>query len=212
LGSTEPAMSTQENKVIECEWKAGRSDEAVVRRLYSVELPFAFEGERDRFFRIVEDCSEALQISVFDIKVAGSAQTGYSFHNAKPFARRQSDLDLAIINPNFYEKLLRAAQKAALPDADSLERPRQNVFPVLNGHNTYDRFVENATMYGFILPHYLPKCDEREKVYQVARRLSSSHSDLFKNVNLAFYISQYFFERKQRPNLGIYRRRKEGDE
>lgn len=198
------------HRVIEFELSAGRSDEAIVRRLYSVDLPVAFERERAEFFDVMEACSSMLEVSVYDIKVAGSGQTGYSFHNERPFDAGRSDLDIAVINKDLFEKLLRATQKIALPDPDTLERPRRNLFPTFRGENTYSRFVENVAMYGLILPQHLPHSAERETIYRVSRRLSTDHSTMFRNVNLAFYISQYFFERKQRPNLGIYKRARKG--
>jgi hypothetical protein len=199
-----------EHPIIDSEWAAGRDDETVVRRLYSVELPFAFENERGKYFDVIESCSRFLNLSVLDIKVAGSAQTGYSFHSQRPFDPGNSDLDLAVISERYFERLLRAAQKAALPNPDTLERPRRNAFPELHGQSAYNTFMENVAFYGRILPHHLPDCDERRELFRVSRKLSNIHSSMFKEVTIAIYLSQYFFERRQRPNLGIYRQARKG--
>lgn len=158
-----------EHPIIDSEWAAGRDDETVVRRLYSVELPFAFENERGKYFDVIESCSRFLNLSVLDIKVAGSAQTGYSFHSQRPFDPGNSDLDLAVISERYFERLLRAAQKAALPNPDTLERPRRNAFPELHGQSAYNTFMENVAFYGRILPHHLPDCDERRELFRVCR-------------------------------------------
>ncbi len=175
----------QKHEIIESELAAGRDDEAIVRRLYSVEHPAIFEDERGRFFDILESCSRLLSLSVFDIRVAGSAQTGYSFHSQKPFDPANSDLDLAVINERYFERLLQAAQRAALPEPDTLERPRRNAFPEIRGESTYNRFMENVALYGMILPHHLPNCEEKRELFRVSRALSSGHSDMFKSVTVA---------------------------
>jgi hypothetical protein len=204
------AKAMLESKIIDFELGRHGSDETVVRRLYSVELPFAFENRRAEFFEIVNRCSNTLGVSVFDVRVAGSAQTGYSFHSDRPFNPNLSDLDLAVVNRDYFEKLLRAAQKVALPNANSAERPRQNLFPTFKNVNVYHRFLENAAMYGFILPHYLPDCDTKRDIIRLSKQLSSAYSGMFKDVNIAFYISQFFFERKQQPNIGIYKSGRKG--
>lgn len=195
----------QKHFLIEAETQKGRSDDAICRRLYSVELPFVFERDRDRYFTIVEEASEALGVNITDIKVAGSAQTGYSFHEKRPFQAKSSDLDLAVVNTFFFEKMLRAAQAASLPNPNSAERPRQSAFPTRESKTLYHNFTENAAMYGMILPWQMPDCDLKDSIAEVERKLSDDHSGIFKNINFAFYMSYYFFDRKQRPNIGIYR-------
>ena len=203
-------MPMQENKIIEYEWGIGRSDEEVVRRLYSVELPIAFEAEREILFEILHVCSQTIGVSVLDIKIAGSAQTGYSFHGEKAFDPKSSDLDLAIINKEYFEKVLRAVRNVALPEPSSAARPRQNVFPLIKGQSVYNRFLENAALYGLILPHHIPNCSLKNSIFNLASRLSSANSGRFKNISLAFYVSQFFFERKQQSNIGLYRHGRKG--
>lgn len=195
----------QKHPVIEFETSAGRSDEAIVRRLYSVELPFVFEREREKYFAILEDASISLGVPINDIKVCGSAQTGYSFHEGRPFQNSKSDLDLAIINSTLFERLLRSAQRVSLPNPDSAERPRRTAFPVIQGNSVYSNFTENAALYGMILPWQMPDCGEKLEVLDLSSRLTEAYTPRFKEINFAVYLSPHFFERKQRPNIGIYR-------
>ncbi len=188
--------------------KRGRAHDSIVRRLYSVEVPSVLASQTEKFFDIVENCARSLGIPILAVRVAGSAQTGYSFHQNKPFKKGDSDLDLAIISGAYFEKLLRAAQRVAIPSPLTLERPRRHLFPVINGVNVYDKFLENATMHGYILPGYLPNCQEKQEILEISRRLSRPYTSDFSDINLAFYMSAHFFERKQMPNLGIYQNQK----
>lgn len=94
------------NSIIDSELKAGRSVEFITRRLYSVEPPISLLDSREKLFDILEMCSSGLGISILDIKIAGSGQSGYSFHKQKPFVLGESDLDLAVISRDFFERLL----------------------------------------------------------------------------------------------------------
>lgn len=199
------SSAMQKNEIIDFETKKGRTSESIVRRLYSIEPPFVLANEREKFFDIVESCAQALKVPILAVRVAGSAQTGYSFHQNQPFKEGKSDLDLAIISGPYFERLLRAAQRVAIPAPNTLERPRRNLFPVIKGSNVYDQFLENAAMHGYILPGYLPNCEEKQEILEISRRLSRPYTKEFSDINLAFYLSAYFFERKQMPNIGLYR-------
>lgn len=192
-------LAMQRHPLIDDETKIGRDDNAICRRLYSLEIPFVFEKNRDKYFNIMEEASSELDVAITDLKVAGSAQTGFSFHENRPFQRKTSDLDLAVINAGLFEKMLRSAQEIALPNPESAERPRQSVFPTRNGRSLYSNFAENVALYGMILPWQMPDCNMKSTILVLSSKLSQKNLSDFKEVNFAFYMSHHFFYKKTAP-------------
>lgn len=192
------------NAVIDYEVGAGRTNCEIVRRLYLTEPPSALMVQQNIYFDICDTLSKFFHVAIYQIRIAGSAQTGCSFHNNRDFRPGKSDCDVAVISSEVFERHLRAVQQVALPNADVLDRPDRTVFPSKERVSYYHEFVQNVTFYGLLMPYQMPFCEEKRELSRVTSRLSEKYAELFSDINVAIYLSQDFFERKQQPNIGFY--------
>lgn len=79
------------------------STEKVALSVYTVYQTVALKGLDDTKFDILYAIAEKYQVDINNVLVAGSAQTGESFHKQSVFNSKSSDLDLAIVDKFFYE-------------------------------------------------------------------------------------------------------------
>ncbi len=192
------------NSLIDFETMRGRDRRSITRRLYITEFPVALKENSALLFDILDQVSQFFRVPIFEIRIAGSAQTGTSFHSDRDFRPGESDLDLAVVSGSVFERYLRAAQAVVLPNPDSLERPQQNQFPSIKGVSTYREFMEKVTFHGVLMPHLMPICQERAEISRFMRRVSQPYAHLFREINIALYLSLHFFETKQQPNISFY--------
>ena len=153
----------QPNPIIDYELSKGRSSAEVVRRLYLTDAPASLRERQDVLFDICNSISKFFSIPIYLVRVAGSAQTGYSFHNARDFSPGSSDCDVAVISEVVFEKYLRAVQAVALPNPDTLEKPNRHVFPGKQGNSHFHDFTMNVAFHGVLMPYQMPACPEKTR-------------------------------------------------
>ena len=131
------------------------------------------------------------------IQIAGSAKTGRSFHKRQDFIPGTSDLDVAIVDaPLFvrYMELVFAKSKGYFD---------QTLFPFRNGASTYEEYVRYLSR-GIFRPDLMTIGPERACWNDFFTRLSDKHTKLFSSISAAIYLSQSFFESKQRSAIKSY--------
>ena len=98
------------------------------KRLFLGERAVAFVNDVDREFSIKTEVSRAFQVSHSSIYFCGSAQLGFSIHKDTEFTPRRSDLDIACIDANLFQKAWMDALQAtrAFSDPTAFGRKSHN--------------------------------------------------------------------------------------
>ena len=66
-------------------------------------------------------------------------------------------------------------------------------FSTPDAHITYEKYIAK----GMFRPDLMPRCNEKREIRQFFNDLSNKYIDSFKNINMAIYASECFFESKQ---------------
>lgn len=169
----------------------------IVRKVYLAYPTKALIGDEERQYQILNDISCFFNVPIMSIQVAGSAKTGRSFHKQKDFEPRNSDLDIAIIDPGLYQKYMETIFSVTKGYSDNTG------FSIRNGKSTFEEYLSYLTR-GIFRADLMPTCEARKAWNQFLGQLSQEHGDLFKSINAGIYMSQLFFENKQRSAIKNY--------
>ena len=182
---------------IEAGLKDKKTYNEIVRKVYLAYPTKALIGDEERQYQILNDISCFFNVPIMSIQVAGSAKTGRSFHKQKDFEPRKSDLDIAIIDPGLYQKYMEAIFSVTKGYSDNTG------FSIRTGKSTFEEYLSYLTK-GIFRADLMPTCEERKAWNQFFGQLSQKHGDLFKSINAGIYMSQLFFENKQRSAIKNY--------
>lgn len=158
----------------------------IIRKVYLTYPTLALVGDEERQFLILDEISNFFNIPINNIQVAGSAKTGYSFHQNKAFTPKLSDLDIAIIDPNLFRFYAESVFK--------LTKGFKNRTGF--GVGNFKQYTEYLTR-GIFRPDLMPNGQQRAEWFSFFGQLSKKHNDLFETINAGVYMSQLFFEYKQ---------------
>jgi hypothetical protein len=182
--------------VIEKDIRNGITHTDIVRKVYLTYPTFAFIGDEEVQYEILNEIADFFVIPINTIQDTGSGKLGRSLHKDTDFSPLKSDLDISIINSDLYIKYM------------------EIVFKVTDGHRDGTLFPVDLKLGGSVKESYLkylskgmfridmmPTCGERARVRGFFSRLSTKYSSKFKSINAGIYISQCFFEMKQRSAI-----------
>ena len=156
------------------------------------------KGLDDMKFDILYAISEHHKVDITHVLVAGSAQTGESFHKGTLFNAKTSDLDIAIVEAGMYEKCLQITHTAT-QDYSNLSG-----FERRSGVSVYQDFLENIGR-GFFRPDLMPTCRFKNEWFDFYQTLSKKYQSNFESINCGIYSSLHFFQMKQANNVEIVR-------
>lgn len=170
----------------------------IIRKVYLCYPHFALIGNEDVQFSIFNSISSFFSIPYTSVQLVGSAKIGYSFHKKTVFTPKKSDLDIAIIDSGLFKKYF------------------ELVFELTKGYSVRTGFKSSsdAEVYiqyigkGMIRIDLMPFCEERSKIETFFGELSRKNNYLFKSINVGIYMSQVFFEAKQRSAIKNYQSNK----
>lgn len=170
----------------------GTSSSDVAMRMLVLSPTVAFEGCEDIGFSITESIAEFFSVSVRSVHVCGSAKLGFSPVKKTPFSRGESDLDVAIIDHDCFNRYV-----GEVIVATNQYRDRRG-FARKHGAvgSTYDSFVECLAK-GIFRPDMMPYCDARKSWMEFFRKLSLDHSSVFSKISAGIYLSDVAFRLKQ---------------
>lgn len=174
-----------------------KSYNEIVRKVYLAYPTKALIGEEERQYNILNDISCFFAVPIMSIQVAGSAKTGRSFHKKRDFEIGGSDLDIAIIDPSLFQEYMEKIFIETKGHSD------KTGFSVRGGKSTADEYIAYLTK-GIFRADLMPSGETRKSWNKFFGRLSSRHGDLFKSINAGIYMSQLFFENKQRSAIKNY--------
>ncbi|QNR96240.1 hypothetical protein ICJ04_11890 [Stenotrophomonas sp. 169] len=171
---------------------AGKVEPGMIARKVFLTYPtMAFVGQEDLQFDILNSVSDKWGVPISSIHVCGSAKIGVSVHKGTPFASGTSDLDLAIIDAGLFVRYMEAV--ANLTRNYSI----RSSFPLVKGVSYREQYLSYLTK-GMLNPDFMPVSPMRADWSNFFGRLSSDHSKAFKSISAMIYLSERFFETKQR--------------
>lgn len=147
------------------------------------------------FFDITNKVSTKFNIPLSSIRACGSAHTGYSFIKKREFLKKESDLDLAIIDARFFQETLEKCYERS-------DGFRPDLFPKdrKTGQSTRNQFISYSGR-GIIRPDLMPTGPERQEMWSFFNKISSDYSEEFKSISVGIYISERIYTLKQRNSL-----------
>lgn len=173
----------------------------IARKIYLTYPTNAFVGNEEREFVIINKISEFFKIPIMNIQVTGSSKTGRSFHKKTTFNSTSSDLDVAIIDRDMFQKYSEWAFR--------ITNGYMDLTKFTNGkQDNFRQFCSNIAR-GIFRPDLMPSGTERASWFKFFADLSRENLDLFKSINGCIYFSQTFFEFKQIYNINEYLQTKE---
>jgi hypothetical protein len=175
-----------------------KSDPRILaRKIYLSYTTFVFENDEEIAFQIRNAIRNKFNIPFTCIKVCGSSQTGISFFKNRKFIKGESDLDVAIIDLNLFNKYSELSHQVTKGYSDL------SSFSNTNGARHDTRFLSSLNR-GFFNPFFMPQCKQKTEWHQFFTSLSNFYVDIFKNINAGIYASEYFFETKQEECINEY--------
>jgi hypothetical protein len=169
----------------------------IVRKVYLAYPTKVLIGDEERQYQILNNISCFFGVPIMSVQVAGSAKTGRSFHKQKAFEPGNSDLDIAVIDPLLFQRYVEAIFTVTKGYSDNTG------FSVRGGKSVSEEYLAYLTK-GIFRADLMPTCEERKSWNQFFGQLSKKHGDLFKSINAGIYMSQVFFENKQRSAIKNY--------
>lgn len=169
----------------------------IIRKVYLAYPTKAFIGNEERQYVIMNEISCFFEVPIMSIQIAGSAKTGRSFHKQRDFSPGNSDLDVAIIDSNLFQKYMELIFNETRGYTD------RSGFKIKGGKSTSDEYIAYLTK-GIFRADLMPTGEARQSWSKFFGLLSANHGDLFKSINAAIYLSQVFFENKQRSIITNY--------
>jgi hypothetical protein len=160
------------------------------RRLFIEERPASLRSERDREFAIKTDISTFFGIAYSSVSFCGSAQIGFSVHKDRLFAPATSDLDVACVDVQLFQR--------AWVDVISTTRAFTDLTPFgTAGHERIDLLKSQILKRGMIRVDVMPQSALSRAWSQFQGQLSRRHTVVFRKISLAIYMNEYAFCWKQ---------------
>lgn len=159
----------------------------IIRKVYLTYPTMALIGEEETQFKILNEISSQFKIPINHIQVYGSAKTGVSFYQNKPFTAQVSDLDIAIIDMD----LFRRYSEFVFKTTNGLSN--KSLFRDQNSYKEYNDYI----LKGIFRPDLMPTSTKRADWFRFFGQLSMKHKNLFSSINAGIYFSQTYFEHKQ---------------
>ena len=160
------------------------------RRLFIEERAASLQKERDREFSIRTEISAFFKIAYSAVSFSGSAQIGFSIHKDKLFEPCVSDLDVACIDVELFQR--------AWIDVVSTTRAFTDLTPFGRRYPKHiENFKQQILKRGMIRVGAMPQSDLSRSWSQFQGLLSRKHAAIFSNINFAIYMNEYAFCWKQ---------------
>jgi hypothetical protein len=179
---------------------AGINYSEIARKIYLSYPAKAFSEKEDIQYEISNDIARYFHVPLRSVQIAGSAKTGRSFHKNKDFTPGISDLDMAIIDMHLYTDLMEYVHNFTRGYNERIH------FPIQNGQSTYDEYIAYLNK-GIFRPTLMPYSERRAEISSYFGLLSKAYTSLFKSISAVVYLSEAFFENKQRSAIKLHAER-----
>lgn len=163
----------------------------IARKIFLTYPTHAFVGNEELQYSVYNEIAIFFDIPISAVHVAGSAKIGKSIHKGRDFMPGTSDLDIAIIDMRLFTRYMEHVCKISKNYSDLTQ------FPVINNFSTCEAYLRYLSK-GIFRPDLMVFGQERAKINNFFGTLSSRYSDLFSSINSSIYLSEIFFQNKQR--------------
>jgi hypothetical protein len=150
----------------------------------------SFFEDRNREYAIKRDVSEHFAVEYRQICFCGSAQLGFSVHKDRLFEPGRSDLDVACVDANLYQRAWADIMQTTRAFTDNA------VFGRVPGRNI-EMLKDQILRRGMINIAVMPNSTLKLNWTRFAGALGRRHADLFSSISFAIYINEYAFCWKQ---------------
>jgi hypothetical protein len=175
------------------------SSRFIARRLFLYDLSWVFSKDPNRGFAVQNEISEKYAVPFSAVKIVGSAHLGYSYYKKREFIAKESDLDIALVSPQLFQKYSEWVYWTTKRYTDLSKFQRKN------GLSVAQNFRDNLSM-GYFRPDLMPSSSKKYEWFSFFNQLSTRHTDLFKSINAGIYLSEGFFEMKNSALVVEYER------
>lgn len=174
--------------------EAGLTHGEIARKIFLVYPTKVFIGNEEQQYAISNEIARHFDVPITSVQVAGSAKTGRSFFQQRDFIPGSSDLDIAIIDSRLFCKYMEIVFTETKGYTD------KTGFSVRHKRPTFDEYMAYIAK-GIFRPDLMPAGEEKAKINNFFGLLSRNHTSLFRDINAAIYLSESFFESKQRSAI-----------
>jgi len=166
------------------------------RRIYLDHPSYAVAGKRDVEFEIKQELAEYFNIPFGRVTFCGSAHLGFSPRKGTRFTPGESDLDVAIIDTDLFQRYWQITNDVtkAFNDLTGFSIYR-------NPQNTIDALKEMIVKRGVIFLDKMPKCQQSDRDASFLYSISAAYTNYFKKITVAVYMNEYAYCWKQNAAL-----------
>ncbi|KDC51710.1 hypothetical protein [Pseudoalteromonas fuliginea] len=191
-------------EAIEQDIKKDIPHEETIRKVYLSYPHFAFIGKENLQYEIFSEVSNFFSIPIHSIQITGSGKIGQSLHKNTVFDPVESDLDIAIIDERLFIKYMEIVSNLTNGYRDATKFGRDT----RTGVSLKSEYLTCISK-GIFPPRIMPACEERNEINSFFGKLATKHTKYFKGINAYLYLSQSFFEKKQRTAIEAHIKNKE---
>ncbi len=194
-----PKLKNELDGVIARARDVGDSSERIVRRLFYFRRSPITVVHEDPIFDIFDSVAARFNVPFKSIYVSGSAQTGHSLYKNRDFIESESDLDLAIVDANLFQRYAEISYVVTKGYSDLRS------FQTRRDVNDVPQFFKKNLARGWFRPDLMPNCRQKTEWHSFFQGLSNKYINTFKGVSCGIYLSQTFFEGRLVKTLNNYK-------
>lgn len=173
----------------------GKNTIDIIKHVYLVRPVCAFYENYEIAEEILSEISKFFGIFISDVLVCGSARLGFSLLKNHDFIPKESDLDLAIINPIIFSRIFDEVIQETKGYGD------KTLFKNNDEYDIYTKMVQK----GIINPKYMPNIYKKRELKDFFKCMSNRYSDIFSSISICFYLSEVSFQNKQYSALNKWK-------
>lgn len=185
-------------EAIELGLAASASHVDIARKVYLTYPTSVFVGNEELQFEIFNKISQFFNIPITSVQVVGSAKTGHSYYKNQGFIKGVSDLDIAIVDSSLFVQYVDKVFQITKGFSDRTAFQRFQ-----DGSSSFHSYKEYLSK-GIFRPDLMPSGVLKGEWRSFFGKLSSQYSETFKSINAGIYLSQTFFEQKQKQSIKDY--------
>ena len=165
---------------------------ARAQRVFLEEPSFAIGDKKDIEFDIKSNLSTYFNVPFRSVVFCGSAHLGFSPHKNTDLKLGESDLDVAIVSMDAFQKawMILTDTTRAFSDLSGFPNGQR-------GLEISERVKEMITKRGLIHLAEMPQRCQFDKDKTFLDEVSRRYNTIFSNVNVTFYMSEHAFCWKQ---------------
>ena len=186
-------------KIIEDGAQAKLPIRRIARQLYFLAPSYAFYSNYELQLQLYERICEFMKLPLSAIRLVGSGHTGFSLVKNTLFHKKNSDLDIAIVDSNLYLELFELAFDLTNGWRDSSKFPGRG----LQQRENQLYFLKYLRK-GIVRPDLMPTSPRKAEWENFFGRLADDYSQFCNGVSAGVYARELFMAAKQESAIDKY--------